>query len=360
MAPNASEIMGSLYGVIDKTYGPEVAKFVNLNLRGGASLTDEGDLETAAFNIKLDDDDWFEGGSASFVMTGVFKDPAKLAEKDQEKEREEERRLIIANDKTEQLMETLSVVTTFTSATDATALLNGNNGGGDHGYREGNQEQNMGKGGEAANKAEEKDDDPSKDKSTSESNIEGESEKPEGDEKKGEAEKEATPTENRSGDNTASEQDSKEEGDTLNKGQNQPPQVGTQEANNTNKGTSTTAGGATKATTKGGRKKGDKKDRRNPTGRGREGGRGRGRHNDERRNQGTSKPTLVSPGPVVRKGILKNGNPGGSGPGAPAGAERESEKEWNLVGTKKDSVNLLKKFEGGGDSTGAAGGGNNP
>ena len=36
-------------------------------------------------------------------------------------------------------MDTLSVVSTYTSATDAKALLNGQNGGCDHGYNEGKQ-----------------------------------------------------------------------------------------------------------------------------------------------------------------------------------------------------------------------------
>ncbi len=68
----------------------------------------------------------------------------------------------------------------------------------------------------------------------------------------------------------------------------------------------------------------------------------------------------MSPAPIVRKGILKKGNPGGSGPGAPTGSEGNPEKEWNLVGTREDSVNLLKKFEGGKDPTGEASGGQNP
>ena len=91
MAPNACEIMGSLYGIVDKTYGPEVSRFVHLNLRGGASLTEEANLDKEVFNLQLDDDDWFEGGSTSFVMTGVFGDPTKRTEEAQEKEREEER-----------------------------------------------------------------------------------------------------------------------------------------------------------------------------------------------------------------------------------------------------------------------------
>jgi hypothetical protein len=135
MAPIASDIMGSLYGIMEKTYGKEVAKYVHLNLRGGASLMDEGDLDAAAFNIKLDDDDWFEGGSANFVMTGIFGQPNKNKEAEQQKEREEERNLIIANDKTEHLMDTLSVMSTYTSETDASEMLSGKYGGGDHGYR---------------------------------------------------------------------------------------------------------------------------------------------------------------------------------------------------------------------------------
>ena len=52
---------------------------------------EEGNLDSAEFSIQLDDDDWFEGGSASFVMTGVFGEPSKRAERAQEKEREKKK-----------------------------------------------------------------------------------------------------------------------------------------------------------------------------------------------------------------------------------------------------------------------------
>lgn len=33
---------------------------------------EEGDLESDAFQIQLDEDDWFDRGRATFIMTGVF------------------------------------------------------------------------------------------------------------------------------------------------------------------------------------------------------------------------------------------------------------------------------------------------
>lgn len=106
-------------------------RFILVNLRGRATLTEEGDVDFAAFSIKLDEDDWFEGSSTNFVMTGVFEDPSLRKKMAEEKEREEERKLIIASDKTDKLMETLSVVTTFTAETYISAKLNGKLWGGD-------------------------------------------------------------------------------------------------------------------------------------------------------------------------------------------------------------------------------------
>ena len=331
MAPNASEIMGSLYGIMERTYGPEVARFVQVNLRGGASLTNEGDLDAAAFNITLDDDDWFEGGSANFVMTGVFGQPSKRAKDTEQREREEERKLIIASDKTEQLIETLSVVTTFTSETDATAKLNGKFGGGDHGYSEGKQGKDTERKGDTTEESTQQpaSDEKNSDEGNSNDNSDGK-------ESEGEC-------------NKAGEDSNEDE--ERNQGRNSPERA----TNSTSQQEQT--------------RHSNRDNAHNETGRGRsggrgrgQGGRGRGRGQEDINSKG--RPAMVSPmnpkSQTHNKGILKNGSSGGSGPKASTGEQDNPEKDWIPVGSDADRANLLKQFEENKDSNGTASGEQNP
>lgn len=322
MAPLASDIMGSLYGVMEKTYGPEVGKEIQINLRGGASLTSEGDLESDAFQIHLDEDDWFDGGRATFIMTGIFEDKGGndsgnngQSNAEAAREREEERRLIIASETTEKLLSDLEVISVFTEATDATGLLAGKQDDTSQKYQ---------------NEQEEEDDDDDED---------NEDEDVQSDISQGEE----------GGTDTGVEEADK------NENENKYAEASTA---NTNVGTSKPTGGILKnkgATS--GRPRPEDAGARGGTGRGRGGGRGNYR-GGQRSSTGAA---LVSP-------LAKSGNKEGQsardgivgGSGTNNSTENSGSTDWVRVGTSADSKNLLEKMEQAKDPDGKAGGGRQP
>ena len=61
---------------------------VSETVRGGATLTAEGDLSSEMFQIQLEDDDWFER-TGKFVMTGMYNTKEYTDKRDKEKEIQE-------------------------------------------------------------------------------------------------------------------------------------------------------------------------------------------------------------------------------------------------------------------------------
>ena len=121
MAPIATEIMGSLQGIMEKSYGPEVGLEIN-TFRGGATLTAEGDLSNEIFQIQLEDDDWFER-TGKFVMTGMYNTEQYTDKREKDKEIQEP--AIRPPSGADMLMDTHSIVTMNSLESNVTSELAG-------------------------------------------------------------------------------------------------------------------------------------------------------------------------------------------------------------------------------------------
>jgi len=296
MAPIASEIMGSLQGIMEKTYGKEVGDEIK-TFRGGATLTSEGNLNSDLFQIQLDDDDWFEK-TGSFVLTGIFnenKGNEPRGNTNEEKGSQQQAPAMKLPSGAELMMDTHSIVSMFSAETDATKLLSGS--------KDSNQ------GGLPAGKANTK---PTVASALAKAAQEA-------------REEEASPTAQDQTPQKASKKSESKEPKSTSKNK----KSGVLKKNTT----------IAPPSTPNDRRPHTRNSTTN-TGRGREGG--RGKYNTRGRAK-ANKPIVISPqGKSTKK---KVGDGGGSGPDMSTTDQVESEEQWEPVGTKEDEQKLLKEIE---------------
>lgn len=299
MAPIASEIMGSLQGIMEKTYGKEVGDEIK-TFRGGATLTSEGNMNSDLFQIQLDDDDWFEK-TGSFVLTGIFNENngnEPRGHTNEKKGSQKQAPAMRLPSGAELMMDTHSIVSMFSAETDATKLLSGT--------RDSNQ------GGLPAGKA--------NTRPTVASALAKAAQAAREEEAKLAAHGQAPQKASKKASNKAETDESK--------------------STNKNKKTGTPKKTTTIAPSTPKDRRPHTRNSANITGRGRDGG--RGNYNTRGRAKATM-PMVISPqGKSTKK---KAGDGGGSGPDMSTTDQVEREDQWEPIGTKEDEQKLLKEIE---------------
>ena len=313
MAPIATEIMGSLQGIMEKAYGPEVGEEIK-TFRGGATLTAEGDLNSGMFQIQLDDDDWFEK-TGKFVLTGIFNTEEDIAEEQKKQQGILKEPTIKVPSGAEVLMDTHSIITMNSLDSNVTSELAGGRDSNQGGMPAGRAKT----GNEVASKLAEE---------AEKSRNEEEKHDEDGKDQTQESDDEQSNTNERSvqqgNDNEESEK--KQESDKP----SGEAQANEQENNQNVPGVSPQPIPVT-----------PRRSDRNAEiggGRGRGGGRGSGSQQGRGRGGRSNRPPIISP---QGKSV---GNNGGSGPIVPEGDNPQSE-EWTRTGTEEDEENLRKQFE---------------
>ena len=340
MAPIATEIMGSLQGVMEKAYGKEVGEEIR-TFRGGATLTSEGDLNSDMFQIQLDDDDWFEK-TGSFVLTGVFKEN-NVNETEQPGVAAPLEPVIKLPSGVDILMETHSIITMHSFESNATLQLAGAVGSNQGGLPAGRANTSNEAASSLARAALELRGKEKDEEEQNEQEQQGAVNEPQSEDTQKPSEAPKPPTQKPGAEPKQSEEVPTQQ-------QQQPMQQENHQGNNTNSNAAVIPGTPPKQR----RGRSD-----NNTGRGRSGGRGNyDDYKDGGRGRGRGgnsiRPSIISPNGK------KAGSTGGSGPSKASTSETPS-VEWSNVGTKEDERKLLEQIkEQTKKTTGATGEGKQP